>query len=203
MSSSLPQAILLYGANYRNRTNNLLITSQLRCQLRQIGIWWTVSGSNRWPPACRAGVLPAELTAHMAVPMGAEPTSIQGQRIILTDILWNQKFYVFILFYSTPAIFLRGHSMHTGRLYSCFDFTGSSLRPKLSNRCFGSYSDIQLVCVDINIDSHNYNYLPANEIFGLRHYPCLFAAIEISLTNNCSHLTQATFLWVYLPWMIL
>ena len=113
------------------------------------------------------------------------------------------KFYVFILFYSTPAIFLRGHSMHTGRLYSCFDFTGSSLRPKLSNRCFDSYSDIQLVCVDINIDSHNYNYLPANEIFGLRHYPCLSTAIEISLTNNCSHLTQATFLWVYLPWMIL
>ena len=74
--------------------------------------------------------------------------------------------------------------MHTGRLYSCFDFTGSSLRPKLSNRCFGSYSDIQLVCVDINIDSHNYNYLPANEIFGLRHYPCLSTAVLIPISPS-------------------
>ena len=108
--------------------------------------------------------------------------------------------YVFVLYYSTPEIFLRGHSMHTGRLYSYFDFAGSSLRPKLSNCFFGSYSDSQLVCVDIKIDSHKYNYLPANEIFGLRHYPCLSTDIEISLTNNCSHLTQASFnLGVYLP----
>lgn len=42
--------------------------------------------------------------------------------------------------------------MHTGRFYSCFDFTGPLLRPKLSNRCFGSYSGIQLVCIDIKIE---------------------------------------------------
>ena len=28
-------------------------------------IWWRVPGSNRWPPACKAGALPAELTPHM------------------------------------------------------------------------------------------------------------------------------------------
>ena len=72
----------------------------------------------------------------------------------------TNNFYVFVLYYPTPEIFLCGHSVHTGRLYSCFDSTGSSLRPKLSNCCFGSYSDIQLVCIDIKIDSHNYNYLP-------------------------------------------
>ena len=27
-------------------------------------IWWRVPGSNRWPPACKAGALPAELTPH-------------------------------------------------------------------------------------------------------------------------------------------
>ena len=27
--------------------------------------WWRVPGSNRWPPACKAGALPAELTPHM------------------------------------------------------------------------------------------------------------------------------------------
>ena len=26
--------------------------------------WWRVPGSNRWPPACKAGALPAELTPH-------------------------------------------------------------------------------------------------------------------------------------------
>ena len=27
--------------------------------------WWRVPGSNRWPPACKAGALPAELTPHL------------------------------------------------------------------------------------------------------------------------------------------
>ena len=27
-------------------------------------LWWRVPGSNRWPPACKAGALPAELTPH-------------------------------------------------------------------------------------------------------------------------------------------
>ena len=26
--------------------------------------WWRLPGSNRWPPACKAGALPAELTPH-------------------------------------------------------------------------------------------------------------------------------------------
>ena len=26
--------------------------------------WWSLSGSNRWPPACKAGALPAELKPH-------------------------------------------------------------------------------------------------------------------------------------------
>lgn len=63
----------------------------------------------------------------------------------------SKNLYVLVRYYSTPAIFLCGHSMHTGRFYSCFDFTGPSLRPKLSNCCFGSYSDIQLVCIDIKM----------------------------------------------------
>ena len=25
-------------------------------------IWWSLAGSNRWPPACKAGALPAELS---------------------------------------------------------------------------------------------------------------------------------------------
>ena len=29
--------------------------------------WWRVPGSNRWPPACKAGALPAELTPHLGI----------------------------------------------------------------------------------------------------------------------------------------
>ena len=28
--------------------------------------WWRVPGSNRWPPACKAGALPAELNPHIS-----------------------------------------------------------------------------------------------------------------------------------------
>ena len=30
-------------------------------------LWWRVPGSNRWPPACKAGALPAELTPQIEV----------------------------------------------------------------------------------------------------------------------------------------
>ena len=30
-------------------------------------LWWRVPGSNRWPPACKAGALPAELTPHLGI----------------------------------------------------------------------------------------------------------------------------------------
>lgn len=41
----------------KNRTS----TNKVRNMLS----WWSVSGSNRWPPACKAGALPAELTPHL------------------------------------------------------------------------------------------------------------------------------------------
>ena len=34
------------------------------CCFSQSLVWWRVPGSNRWPPACKAGALPAELTPH-------------------------------------------------------------------------------------------------------------------------------------------
>ena len=30
-------------------------------------VWWRIRGSNPWPPACKAGALPAELIPHMLV----------------------------------------------------------------------------------------------------------------------------------------
>ena len=30
-------------------------------------VWWRLAGSNRWPPACKAGALPAELNPHNSI----------------------------------------------------------------------------------------------------------------------------------------
>ena len=40
-------------------------TKTFRLYLLQSVSWWRVPGSNRWPPACKAGALPAELTPHV------------------------------------------------------------------------------------------------------------------------------------------
>ena len=47
------------GADRESRTPNLLITSQLRCQLRYVGkkSWWAFTDSNRRPSACKADAL--------------------------------------------------------------------------------------------------------------------------------------------------
>ena len=38
--------------------------------------WWRLAGSNRWPPACKAGALPAELNPHIVVPSSASFASV-------------------------------------------------------------------------------------------------------------------------------
>ena len=37
----------------------------LLSKLLQSISWWRLAGSNRWPPACKAGALPAELNPHL------------------------------------------------------------------------------------------------------------------------------------------
>ena len=60
-------------ADDRTRTDNLLITNQLLCQLSHIGIFnwyiikWDLQGSNLWPSACKADALPAELRSHIVI----------------------------------------------------------------------------------------------------------------------------------------
>jgi hypothetical protein len=40
-----------------------ILTNEFECWLHQIGgaVWWSQTGSNRRPPACKAGALPTEL----------------------------------------------------------------------------------------------------------------------------------------------
>lgn len=78
MSSSSPQAILLYGADSRTWTRNILITGEALYQLRYIGIWWRIRDLN---PSdflfAREVNTPSISIPHMAVPMGVGPISIQ------------------------------------------------------------------------------------------------------------------------------
>ena len=75
-----------HGANYRNRTNNLRITGALRCQLRQIGIWWRLWDSNPRPSACRADALSAELNPHNGGAKGSRTP-------VPTVTVWNDNRY--------------------------------------------------------------------------------------------------------------
>ena len=43
------------------RSNHLSYRPKSRARL----VWWSLSGSNRRPPACKAGALPAELKPHI------------------------------------------------------------------------------------------------------------------------------------------
>ena len=38
--------------------------TELPGQITTKACWWALQGSNLWPPACKAGALPAELSAH-------------------------------------------------------------------------------------------------------------------------------------------
>ena len=68
------------GAGERSRTLDLLITSQLLYQLSYTGIlrWWRMTGSNRRPPACKAGALPAELILLGIIYAKRRPTLTGG-----------------------------------------------------------------------------------------------------------------------------
>src|SRR5690606_33543556 len=46
-------------------------------------IWWSLSGSNRRPPACKAGALPAELRPHKGVGPPATRRGTPGCRSLV------------------------------------------------------------------------------------------------------------------------
>ena len=67
LATSLPSHMWIYkdGAGSRTWTRHLLITSQLLYQMSYSGKWWRLTGSNRWPSACKADALPTELNLHL------------------------------------------------------------------------------------------------------------------------------------------
>ena len=49
--------------------------------------WWRLAGSNRWPPACKAGALPAELNPQI-FPIFLQGTSIVNCQFSLCPLNW-------------------------------------------------------------------------------------------------------------------
>ena len=45
--------------------HNLILYSVFKVHFKPFGLWWRIRGSNPWPPACKAGALPAELIPHI------------------------------------------------------------------------------------------------------------------------------------------
>ena len=49
------------------KSNSYCKPSREEVSVRPIPVWWSLGGSNSWPPACKAGALPAELKPHVFI----------------------------------------------------------------------------------------------------------------------------------------
>lgn len=56
--------IMVAGARFELATFRVWTERSNQLSYPAVKKWWTLSGSNRRPPACKAGALPAELRAH-------------------------------------------------------------------------------------------------------------------------------------------
>ena len=60
--------------------------------------WWRWGGSNSWPPACKAGALPAELHPHVRVPLGFSSFFLQTLFLLEYPQNWTMlSFYLLSL----------------------------------------------------------------------------------------------------------
>ena len=91
------QEIANQSINTDQHQNNLI---QVALMLRQISNrWWRMTGSNRRPPACKAGALPAELIPrrvaveqeHLVGLVGLEPTTPALSRRCSNQLSYRPK----------------------------------------------------------------------------------------------------------------
>lgn len=86
-SRSATSAMTNNGAESRTRTDDVLLTMQLLCQLSYLGdVWGDVRGSNPQPPSSQPGALPIELTPpsnRLAGKVGLEPTLAESESAVL------------------------------------------------------------------------------------------------------------------------
>ena len=64
-----------------------VVAQALKIQARQN--WWRYAGSNRRPPACKAGALPAELYPHIKIKRVQRPSKLNNDyfsRFLTLDV---------------------------------------------------------------------------------------------------------------------
>ena len=65
--------------------------------------WWRLPGSNRWPPACKAGALPAELNPHNSLLRVVGPSGLEPPTLRLSVVRSSQLSYGPITTRPTPS----------------------------------------------------------------------------------------------------
>ena len=70
--------------------------------------WWRIRGSNPWPPACKAGALPAELIPHMLVFLRTYCVTARSLRYSHTSVCSVPR--------NSRALYLRKNPAHSACL---------------------------------------------------------------------------------------
>ena len=61
-------AFVRSGLKHCDKSQNLInLNSSLNSIISQLNIWWRLTESNRWPPACKAGALPTKLSPQLII----------------------------------------------------------------------------------------------------------------------------------------
>ena len=96
-----------------------------------VPVWWRLAGSNRWPPACKAGALPAELNPHIFLSALSRPQKLNNDHlgILLTlSSAWPEVCEC----YFTCLLRKEVIQPHLPIRLPCYDFT------PIANPTFGS-----------------------------------------------------------------
>ena len=85
--------------------HNLILYSVFKVHFKPFGLWWRIRGSNPWPPACKAGALPAELIPHMLVFLRTYCVTARSLRYSHTPVCSVPR--------NSRALYLRKNSAHS------------------------------------------------------------------------------------------
>ena len=91
------------------------LSAECSNQLSYQPIWWRWTGSNRWPPACKAGALPAELHPHVGP---TEPQKLNNDLISELCLTLDVNHIAMICLHRKEVI-----QPHLPIRLPCYDFT--------------------------------------------------------------------------------
>ena len=88
--------------------------------------WWRLGGSNPWPPACKAGALPAELSPHGYLLNGREDRIRTCDPLVPNQVLYQAEplpeFYGAPKRSRTPNLLIRSQTLYPIELWALFSW---------------------------------------------------------------------------------